>query len=147
MSLIRAAENILGSIENWPSTILEYLFCEIPILSAMEELTAFFYGNGIPCPMASQLYHACNTKSTASVTDHIYETYSFWDSCMFERHLAKYYNMRLKKYVYINGSCRDRYEPVENIWAQNVKLGIDNTPYPTIIRCWLEEIRISVDYY
>jgi len=74
MSLIRAAENIIGSIENWPSTVLEYLFCEIPNLHALEDLIAFFYGNGIPCPMASQLHHACNTK-TASVTEDIYKTF------------------------------------------------------------------------
>jgi len=146
MCLIRAAENI-GSIENWPSTILEYLFFEIPNLHALEDLIAFFYGNGIPCPMASQLYHVCNTKTTASVTEHIDKTYSFWDSCTFEVHLAKYYNMRLKKYVYINGSCRDSYEPVEAAWTANVKIGIDNTPFPTLIRCWLNEIRLSVDYY
>jgi len=75
MSLITAAENIIGPIENWPSRILEYLFCEIPNIDAMVEVIAFFYGNGIPCSMASQLYHACNTETDVSVTEHMYKTF------------------------------------------------------------------------
>ena len=54
MSLIRAVESIIGSIESWPTHILEYLFCEIPDLDALESLIAFFYGNGIPCPMSTR---------------------------------------------------------------------------------------------
>ena len=88
MSLIRAAENIVGSIENWPAHILKHLFCEIPNLDVLEGLIAFFYGNGIPCPMACQLYHACNSESTAIVTEEFYTTYSFWESCTHEVHLA-----------------------------------------------------------
>jgi hypothetical protein len=145
MSLIRAAENIVGSIENWPTHILEHLFCEIPNLEALEGLIAFFYGNGIPCHVACQLYHACNSKSTAIVTEQFYTTYCFWESCTHEVHLAQYFDMRLKKYVYINGRYRD---PCELVQLQlPVKMGIDNTPFPTIIRCWLNRIRSSVDYY
>jgi len=97
--------------------------------------------------MASQLYHACNTKTTAAVTDYFYRKYSDWDCSMFETHLATYYNMRFKKYMYINGSCRDHYEPAVSFCTQNIKLGIDNTPFPHIIRCWLEEIRMTANYY
>jgi len=146
MTLITAAENIIGPIENWPSHILEYLFCEIPNPDALKELTAFFYGNGVPCPMASQLCHACNPKTTATVTDYLYKKYSDWDCSMFETHLARYYNMRFKKYMYINGSCRDHYEPADSFLTQNIKLGIGNTPFPSVIRCWLDGIR-SVPYY
>jgi len=140
MPLIAAAENILGSVESWPSRILEYLFCETPNLEALDELIAFFYGNGILCPMASQLYHVCNTKTTALATEHIYATYSYWDSCTEEEHLAQYYNMRLKKYVYLNGiDVMDTFEPVP--FPPHDKIGIDNTPFPTMIRCWLHHVR------
>jgi len=145
MSLIRAVEGIIGSIENWPTHILEYLFCEIPDLAALESLIAFFYGNGIPCPMACQFYHACNSRATASVTEQFYTTYSFCKSCTYEVHLVQYYNMILKRYVYINGSYRD---PRELVQLQlPVRIGIDNAPFPTIIRFLLEGIRSSVDYY
>jgi len=145
MSLIRAVESIIGSIENWPTHILEHLFCEIPDLDALEGLIAFFFGNGIPCPMACRFYHACNSKATASVTEQFYTTYSFWESCTYEVHLAQYFNMRLKKYVYINGSQWDPYELVQ--LQLPVKIGIDNTPFPNIIRCLLNGIRSSVEYY
>ena len=77
MTLITAVENITGPIESWPSHVLEYLFGEIPNVDAMVELIAFFYGNGIPCPMASQLYHVWDPLSSAEVNEHIYKTYSY----------------------------------------------------------------------
>jgi len=145
MSLILAVEGIIGSIENWPTHILEYLFCENPDLAALESLIAFIYGNGIPCPMACQFYHACNSRATASVTEQFHTTYSFWESCTYEVHLAQYFNMSLKKYVYINGSYRHPYE-LDQLQLP-VRIGIDNTPFPTIIRFLLNGIRSSVDYY
>jgi len=138
-------EDRIESIKRWPTPILEYLFCEIPDLAALENLIAFFYGNGIPCPVACQFYYACNSRATASVTEQFYMTYSFWKSCTYEVHLASYYNMILKKYVHINGSYRD---PSELVQLQlPVRIGIDNAPLPTIIRFLLEGIRSSVDYY
>ena len=62
MSLICGVENRLGSIDTWPTHITEHLFCDAPALSTLEELIAFFFGSGIPCPMACQLYHACNGR-------------------------------------------------------------------------------------
>jgi hypothetical protein len=53
MSLIRVVEGIIGSIENSPTYIIEYLFCEISDLAVLENLIAF-YVNGIPCPVACQ---------------------------------------------------------------------------------------------
>jgi len=79
MSLIHAVEGIIGSIENWPPSILEKLFCEIPDLAALVSLIVFFYCNGIPCPMACQFYLACNSRATASVTEQFYTTYSCWE--------------------------------------------------------------------
>ena len=96
MSLIRAFESIIGFIENWPTHILEHLFCEIPDLDALEGLIAFFFRNGIPCPMTCQFYHACNSRATASVTEQFYATNSFWESRTHEVHLAQYFNMTLK---------------------------------------------------
>jgi hypothetical protein len=95
--------------------------------------------------MACQFYHACNSRATASVTEQFYITYSFWQSCTHEIHLAKYYNMRLKEQVYLNGTYRDPAERVPR--PLPLKIGIVNTPFPTIVRSVLEDIRSSVDYY
>jgi hypothetical protein len=141
MPLLDAAENILGSVETWPSRILEYLFCQTPDLAALDEVIAFFYGNGVPNHMAKQLFYACNTKATGLATEHIYATYAYWDSCPEEIHLAKYYNVRRRKYVYLNGrNVVNTFETVP--FPTSVEIGIDNTPYPTMIRCWLPHVRL-----
>jgi len=90
--------------------------------------------------MANQLFYACNPKATGLAAEHIYATYEYWDSCSKEEHLAKYYNMRRKKYVYLNG------KDVTDSLGEPVPLGIDNTPFPTMIRCWLPHVRL-VPYY
>jgi hypothetical protein len=145
MSLIRAVERILGCIDNWPSQIIEYLFCEIPDLTSLENLIAFFYGNGVPCPMACQFYHACNSRATATVTEQFYITYSFWESCTYEIHLAQYYNVRLREQLYLNGTYRNPTERVPN--PPPLRIGIGSTPFPTIVRTLLQGIRSSVNYY
>jgi hypothetical protein len=144
MSVIGAAENNIGSLDTWPSRILEYLFCEIPTPGALLEYIAFCYGNGIPRSKASQLYHACNTQTTASVTEEIYETYSRWDSCSYKGLRAIFYHMSLRRYVYLNGLDGNPFESFPH--APPVKLGIDNTPYPTMIRSQLSRA-LSVPYY
>ena len=145
MPLLDVVEDILGSVETWPSRILEYLFCPTQDLTALHDVIAFFYGNGVPCHMAKQLFYACNPNASGLATEHFYNTYSDWDSRSEEHHLASYYNMRLRMYVYLNGSnCNTTYETVP--FPPFDRIGIDNTPFPTMIRCWLPQVRI-VPYY
>jgi hypothetical protein len=145
MPLLDAVEDILGSVETWPSHILEYLFCPTQDLTALHDVIAFFYGNGVPCHMAKQLFYACNPNASGLATERFYTTYSDWDSRSEEAHLASYYNMRLAKYVYLNGSnCNTTYESVP--FPPYDRIGIDKTSFPTMIRCWLPHVRI-VPYY
>jgi len=95
--------------------------------------------------MAYEFYHACNSRATANVTEQFYTTYSFWESCTYEVHLAHYFNITLKMYVYINGSYRDPCELEQLQLPVNIR--IDNTPFPRIIRLLLNSIRSSVDYF
>jgi hypothetical protein len=54
--------------------------------------------------------------------------------------MARYYNMRLKKYIYINGVCLDQLQPVlPEVLVMD--FGIDNTTHPLLIRRRLERIR------
>jgi len=64
MSLLQAVEDHLGSIDTWPSYIIQYLFVDTPTPQVVEELTAFFIGNGVPKALAYRLYHACNPTTT-----------------------------------------------------------------------------------
>jgi len=70
---------------------------------------------------------------------------SFWDSCTYEVHLASYYNMFIQKYVYIDGSLRNSCELVLPQIGY-VRIGIDNAPFPHLIRGVLERIRATVNY-
>jgi hypothetical protein len=78
----------------------------------MKILVAFFYGNGIPRPLACHLYHACNGKTDGNVTDYFYEVYNTWQKSRNRVHLSEYYNVQIKKYVCINGHNMDQLELV-----------------------------------
>ena len=96
--------------------------------------------------MACQLHHACNGRTNAYVTKHFYTQYAFWESSTYKVHLARYYNMSVKKYVYINGPLRNQLE----LFLPEVecdKFGINNTAFPHLIRPMLESVRATVNYY
>jgi hypothetical protein len=78
ITLLTTVERYLGSMDEWPLTILETLFVENPPPRILKMLVAFFYGNGAPCPLASQLYNACNDNS-AEDTQTFYDYYALWD--------------------------------------------------------------------
>jgi hypothetical protein len=75
MTLLTAVERHLGSRDEWPSTVLETLFVENPPPGILKMLVAFFYGNGAPCPLVSQLYRACNDNPSAEDTQTFYNNY------------------------------------------------------------------------
>jgi hypothetical protein len=65
MLLLEAVEEHLGPIDSWPTYIIRYMFTDhpTPVKSAnLKKVIAFFFGNGVPCALACQLYHACNGK-------------------------------------------------------------------------------------
>jgi hypothetical protein len=68
MTLLTVVERHLSSMDMCPSAVLETLFVENPPPRILKMLVAFFYGNGAPCPLVSQLYHACNDNSSAEDT-------------------------------------------------------------------------------
>jgi hypothetical protein len=111
------------------------------------KLLAFFFGNGAPCPIASQLFHACNMHSNADDTATIYKTYEEWEKTPFGRHMSKYYNLRQNKYVYLNGKRRDQNEMVPKM-MDFVPVGINNTEFPFLIMGRKEHIwAANVFYY
>ena len=74
MSLLQAVEHYLGSIDTWPSNIIHYLFVDTPTPSVIEELTAFFAGNGVPETLAYRLYRACNPTTTNELVRQLFYT-------------------------------------------------------------------------
>jgi hypothetical protein len=46
---------VRGYITTWPRVILRFLFTLPPTTFTATSLTAFFFGNGLPCAMAMQV--------------------------------------------------------------------------------------------
>jgi len=60
MLLISAVESQLCPVEIWSSSILSIIFAFDPhtpfALTQLETVIAFFFGNGVPLPMAYQFF-------------------------------------------------------------------------------------------
>jgi hypothetical protein len=117
MSLLYAVESRLGPIDTWPSYIIEYLFVNTPTPEVVKELTAFFYGNGVSKSSAYWLYHACN--HAAATTEHVralfYLRYFLWQKSSYVQRISPYYNVFLKKFVYLSGSYYTQFHPIESV--------------------------------
>jgi len=99
MSLLQAFEDHLGSIDTWPSSIIQYLFVDTPTPRVVEELTAFFIGNCVPKTLAYRLYHACNPTTNELVRQIFYTRYSIWQKSKTILRMSMYYDVRMQKHV------------------------------------------------
>lgn len=105
MFLLEAVEIHLGPLDSWPSYILRYQFVERVVLERVKLLCAFFCGNGLPCYLAYQLYHACNpTTVDASLRIQMGDHYRY---CLNDLH--KQYKLiiivyTLKSLLYVNST-------------------------------------------
>jgi hypothetical protein len=109
---------------------------------------AFFYGNDVHLELACKFYNACNGAVSRFVAEQTREWYCEWQAFLYKRHMAEYYNMFFKKFIYIHGPRLNQLEPVlpPVTWME---FGIDNTTHPKMIRRKLEEeirkIEIDLD--
>jgi len=76
MCLPQQVEQRLAQIDTWPTYIIRYLFFDVPKPRIVRKLTASFYGNDIPSPIALQLYNACNDKYNLHVTEYNCDIFS-----------------------------------------------------------------------
>jgi hypothetical protein len=144
--LIKAVERYLGNFNEWPTDILELLFVQYPPPRSMRKLLAFFYGNGAPRSLVSQLFHACNKHSTAQDTTAIYSTYEEWDKYPMARRISGYYDLQIRKYVYLHGrQWRNQLEPVPDM--KDPPLGIQNTDFPFLIELQITRIQKANVFY
>jgi len=108
-------EQRLGNTETWPSSIIGYLFLVIPKRRIIKHLTAFFYGNGISPTLSIKLYEHCNGNYAANVASIMRNFYFQWQMHRFGKHLAHYYDIQLRRYLWINGSHLNQREVVQPI--------------------------------
>ena len=70
MSLLQLVESLIGTVYSWPRLILKYLFCEPANSLSTMAIINFFYGNGVPCEMAIQLFRAFNENTSDELVEH-----------------------------------------------------------------------------
>ena len=119
----------------WPSLILTYLFNDHPSpvrTDRLKTVIAFFYGNS-SMDLAYRFYSVCNGRASRFVGERFRELYYVWRTSRCAPHMATYWNMRLKKFIYINGSLLNQSEPVSSEVSE-MRFGIDNTLFPCRIR-------------
>jgi len=145
MNLVETIEEHLGEIDLWPSSILTYVFIDYPSpvqAVRLKKVIAFFYGNDVPQTLACRLYDACNGKVSRFVAEQFQELYYVWRTQRCKPHMAKYWNMHLAMFIYINGPLLKQSEPVSFVVSkEEVAFGIDNTKFPQRLRTRLELVR------
>jgi len=144
MSPLQAAEQLLGSIHTWPSSIIFSLFADTPSPSVIEYLTGFS-GNALPKTLAYKLYSACNPEAANELVRQLfYKRFSLWHSSDTVRRHSLYYDLRLKKLVrrnvpYLPELPEENPVPVPGLQAR--LLGVQNTPTPLMINAALQVLR------
>jgi len=108
-------------------------------------LINFFYGNGVPCDMAVQIFRVCNYKANERLVVHFYYYYHTWQNSEDDVHLGINYNMQVQKHIYINGSRKKQLEIVDFL-TDNESVGFGNM-YTKAIKHKIEHIRTNVCYY
>ena len=79
-------------IRRWPSTIFKLLFIDGPHPTAIREVSAFFYGNGLSLRYASFFFVVCNERTGILETHAVFTHYCIWYTEKQKLHHAKYYN-------------------------------------------------------
>jgi len=143
MKRLETVKSHLGEIDLWPSLILQYLFNDYPSpvrIDRLKKIIAFFYGNDVIKDLAYQFYNANNGKASRFVLEQFHEWYHVWRTHRCKPHKAEYWDMRLGKFIHINGSILNQSEPALPE-VTNIDFGIDNTGLKRTIRSRLELVR------
>jgi len=100
MSLLQFVERHLGQIYWWPRNILKHLFIDPPTYLTTMTLIRFFYGNGVPCEIAVQLFQACNDRADFYLAQHFPYYYATWQNWKDATHIGIYFNMHVYKRIH-----------------------------------------------
>jgi len=112
MSLLQRVEGLIGTVYSWPRLVQKYLFCEPDNHLSTLTTINFLYGNGVPFEMAVQLFRACNENATDELVEHFYYYYYYevYQNSKGPAHLDTYFDLKVEKHLYINGSRRYQHE-------------------------------------
>ena len=75
MHLLALVAEKLGSVHNWPSSVITDMCYEEPNVNVSRMVAAFVYGNGVSVRDAAKLYKASQTAWTNVPETHMYGWY------------------------------------------------------------------------
>jgi hypothetical protein len=136
-----------GSITAWPRVILKFLFHLPPTTFTTTAIAAFFFGNGVPRSMTVQLVQACTAGATDDMLHDIIASYNEWSTYPDVGHHTVYWNMRIQKFVWLNGSNGPQLEILASSVigrSNDTVTGFGCQPYTWPLRRRLEYIRRNV---
>ena len=132
---------LIDAVETWPTSILTIIFTfdsHMPFaLSQLETVIAYFFGNGIPLQTAFKFFAECSGHPYVLVSEqfsYLYELWSHLDRKPRRYNCRHYYNMRERKFKYIDGSYMNEYSSI------TTETGFEGTCFPTIIRSILRRL-------
>jgi hypothetical protein len=138
MSILSFVEKKLGSSHSWPQDILRYIFYIKPTNYTTVEIASFFYGNKIPRDTALELFQEYNHPSSGHI-ELLCERYETWHQQKRFRHMSYYYNMRIGRIVYINGSDHDQMELADKD-PEDIEIGFGDS-FPNYVKKIIENTR------
>jgi len=97
-----------GPMSLWPFVTLQLLFYFPQTTFSADSIAAFLFGNGLPCSLALRLVKVCHDSGNGGATEEllrlIHSMYKEWKNTPEGCHFSVYWDMRLKQFIWINGS-------------------------------------------
>ena len=132
MSILNRIEAEIGSVQNWPRDILRGLFyTRRPTPFMVIAIIKFLFGNKISLDDTLELFDVFN-KQSLQYENLVHTYYDLWSTSEKLFHMGTYYNMRIGRMVYINGSDLDQLELVD-VNPNEIKIGFKDF-FPDFIR-------------
>jgi hypothetical protein len=148
MFLLQSVEQRLGLINTWSAYILNILFVDEPAVNNVRILAAFFYGNGVPLHMATQLYEVCNNTCNLNTIIYMSELYAQWSPSVYLPteygfHMFRYYDISKSKHFWVNKKYLYN-QTEEDTHSGTIPLGITNTGCYHLIYTILRSVQFVV---
>ena len=140
MSILNRIEAEIGTVQNWPQDILRGLFyIRRPTPFMIIAIIKFLFGNKISLDDALELFDVFS-KQSLQYEDLIHTYYDLWSTSEKLFHMGTYYNMRIGRMVYINGSDLDQLELVD-VDPNEIKIGFGDF-FPDFVRDKIQRERV-----
>jgi len=82
MDPLAVAEEKLGSVDIWPSSVLTDMFYKEPKVSVSRRVAAFLHGNGVSMRDAAKMYKTSQAAWRNVLETHMYGWYMQWAKCV-----------------------------------------------------------------